>query len=78
MPHRKHGYWLNLLVGVDQLLNALFGGDCDETVSSRIGRLKLRHNGNIPWSYPVPKLLEYLLNKIDNNHCTKVIEEVDE
>lgn len=68
-------YLVNILVGVDQLGNALFAGDPDETISSRIGRLKRRHGGKIPWSRPVPKILDWVLDKIDNNHTTEHIEE---
>jgi hypothetical protein len=31
-------YLFNLLISVDQLVNAVFGGDPDETISSRLGR----------------------------------------
>ena len=31
-------YLYNILIGVDQLVNAIFGGDPDETLSSRLGK----------------------------------------
>ena len=31
-------YLLNNLIALDQLVNAVFGGDPDETISSRIGK----------------------------------------
>lgn len=31
-------YLKNVLIGIDQLINALFGGDADETISSRVGK----------------------------------------
>ena len=31
-------YFKNVLIGIDQLVNALLGGDPDETVSSRVGK----------------------------------------
>ena len=34
-----YSYWLNLLIAMDQLLNALLGGACDETLSSRTYRM---------------------------------------
>ena len=34
-------YWLNLLIAIDQLFNALTGGSCDETFSSRAYRRSL-------------------------------------
>lgn len=40
-------YFRNLLVAVDQLLNAVLHGWADETLSSRCYRL--RRDGNISW-----------------------------
>lgn len=65
-------YLLNLLVSLDQLLNTLFGGNPDETVSSRVGR------GAIKGS-KLALVLEKLINSIfnllgDDNHCRKRIE----
>lgn len=34
----KRPYLLNVMIGVDQLLNAMLGGDPDETISSRAYR----------------------------------------
>lgn len=31
-------YLFNLLIAVDQLVNTVFGGDPDETISSRLGK----------------------------------------
>ena len=31
-------YCLNILVSIDQLINTIFGGDPDETISSRVGK----------------------------------------
>ena len=33
-----YSYTLNALIALDQLLNALLGGSCDETLSSRASR----------------------------------------
>lgn len=68
--------WLiNILLGIDQLGNTIVGGDPDETISSRLGRLKIRCGGQIPWGrYPVARLLDICLDKIDKNHCVDAIE----
>ena len=59
--------WLkNVLVGLDQLANAVFGGDPDETISSRCG--KREHSS---W---ICRRLCAWLNKIDPRHCTESIE----
>lgn len=68
-------YLLNLLISIDQLGNAIFGGDPDETISSRIGKLKRFNDGVIPWSSPVVKFIDWGLDKIDPNHSIDAIEE---
>lgn len=69
------GKWmLNVLISVDQLGNVIFGGDPDETISSRLGKLKVRHGGAIPWHRPVAKVIDWGLEKIDLNHSIDAIE----
>lgn len=60
-------YFWNILIAVDQLANALLGGDPDETISSRSG--KRQHEQ--AWA----KYLCKFLNWIDTDHCQKSIEE---
>jgi len=59
-------YALNVLISIDQLANALLGGDPDETISSRIGKRRstCRLCG---WLCAV-------LDRIDQRHCSKSIE----
>ena len=69
------GKWLlNILISIDQLGNAIAGGDPDETISSRIGKLKVKHGGKIPWSRPVSRVIDWGLDKIDPNHSIDAIE----
>lgn len=70
----KKNYFINTLIAIDQLGNAILGGDPDETISSRLGKLKLRNNGSIPWSRPISKAVDYFLDKIDPNHSIDAIE----
>jgi len=63
-------YLWNVLIGVDQLGNALLGGDPDETVSSRMGKILGRRKHRCR----VCRLLCRLLDKIDPNHCAAAIE----
>lgn len=56
-----------LAVAHDQLANAAFGGDPDETISSRAG--KAARNGR-RWGC----ILCRLLDAFDRNHCEKSIE----
>lgn len=68
-------YVFNILISFDQLGNAVAGGDPDETISSTLGKLKRSEHGRIPWSRPLARILDMLLDRIDKNHCMKSIEE---
>lgn len=82
-PELRKGFWstapfryiMNVLIGIDQLGNALFYGDPDETISSRIGKIKRSHGGNIPWKHPLAKLIDSGLEKVQPDHCINAIEE---
>ncbi len=58
-------YLRNIAVAVDQLINALLGGDPDETISSRCGKYKHRK---------ICYMICKFLNKIEYRHCEKSIE----
>lgn len=68
-------YFFNVLIGIDQLANAVFGGDPDETISSRLGKIKVTHGGAIPWYRPLAWLIDAMLEKIDPNHSVDAIED---
>ena len=69
------GKWLlNILISIDQLGNTIAGGDPDETISSRLGKLKLRYDGRIPWKRPLSRIIDWGLDKIDPNHSIDAIE----
>jgi hypothetical protein len=71
----KIGRWaMNILLSLDQLGNSVLGGDPDETISSRLGRIKLKWGGAIPWTRPVAKITDWLLDRIDKNHSIDAIE----
>jgi len=67
-------YLVNILLSIDQFGNALLAGDPDETISSRLGKLKQRHNGRIPWRRPISKIVDAALDRIDPNHSLDAIE----
>ena len=67
-------YLLNIAISIDQLLNTFLGGDPDEVYSSRIGKIKKKHGGKIPWSRPVCKVIDAGLEVIDPNHSVDAIE----
>ena len=56
-------YWFNVAVAFDQLMNALFNGSCDETLSSRAYRLHIERSRSIPY-----KLIN-LLFFWQTDHC---------
>lgn len=61
-------YIINILIGIDQLCNAILGGDPDETISSRMGKHVAKHDNLLC------NLICTILNLIDPNHCIKSIE----
>lgn len=58
-------YIKNNLVALDQAVNALFFGDPDETLSSRMGK----HQD--VW---ICRWIAWGLSKIDKDHCNRAIE----
>lgn len=60
-------YFWNVLVSLDQLGNTLLGGYPDETISSRLAKLKRKGN-------KVGVIGCKILDKIDKGHCEKYIE----
>jgi hypothetical protein len=75
---RLAGRWaLNVLISLDQLGNSILGGDPDETISSRLGRIKQKWGGEIPKTRPVAWATDWVLERIDENHSIEAIE-IDE
>lgn len=71
----KVGRWvMNVLISLDQLGNSIGGGDPDETISSRIGRIKVKWGGRIPPARVVVRLTDWALDKIQRDHCRRAIE----
>lgn len=58
-------YLWNILVALDQLLNALLGGDPDMTISGRAGRAI--EEGRCA----LCRALCWLLDYVDANHCAR-------
>lgn len=70
----KYPYPVAVLIGIDQLANAVFGGNPDETISSRIGRKKQKFGGKIPFHrHPLAATIDYFLEKIDPGHSVRAI-----
>jgi hypothetical protein len=64
-PHGKRAW--TLAIAYDQLANAAFGGNEDETISSRAGRARRKGRR---WAC----LLCRLLDALDQDHCERSIE----
>jgi hypothetical protein len=65
-------YLVNILISLDQLLNVLFLGSPDETISSRLGR-----NYRDTW---MEKTVDFLFSwqKKPQGHCEASLEDEDD
>lgn len=61
-------YFLNVLIGIDQLANAVTGGSPDETLSARAWRAE--SNGKMLGMAFRP-LIDILFCMVERNHCEK-------
>lgn len=72
-PHPGQ-YWLNVLIGLDQFVNALAGGDPRETISSRSA--KARAEG-LRWGCIMCAFLGWVATKLSGtptDHCALSLE----
>lgn len=60
-------YFWNILISIDQFVNTVFGGDPDETISSRLGK-----DRNKNW---FTTKLSAFLDLFESDHVEKSIEE---
>ena len=67
-------YLFNVAIWLDQGLNTFRGGCPDETVSSRIGRIKEASGGVLSWKHPFEKLLDPVLEFLQKGHSIYAIE----
>lgn len=61
-------YIWNILIALDDLMNAILGGNGQETMSSRMGKHLAKHD------CPFCNFMCKLLNYIQKDHCVKSIE----
>ena len=66
---------INIFITLDQTVNVILGGDPDETISSRIGKIKRKHKGKIPWYRFTARMVHWGINKLDPGHFERAIEE---
>ncbi len=67
-------YLHSILLALDQFANAIAFGDRDETISSRLGKIKAAHKGQIPWKHPLAKIIDRGLEWIDPGHSLDSID----
>ena len=48
--HRWCEMWFQILIALDQLINALLGGDADETLSARAHRMRVKGHRYWGWT----------------------------
>lgn len=68
-------YLWNVLIGFDQFVNVIFGGDPDETISSRLGKWARRgknQRGNKKFIF---KLANFVVELFEKDHFAKSVEE---
>ena len=68
-------YFWNILVSVDQLVNTLFGGDPDETISSRMGKWARDGKNDHGLKKPIYKVVNFIVELFEKDHFRKSIEE---
>lgn len=72
---RSLGRWThNLFISVDQFGNAITGGDPDETISSRLGRLRRAYRHRFFRKRPASAFIANVLDAVFPGHTTKSIE----
>ena len=67
-------YIFNLLIAFDQGVNTIFGGDPDETISSRMGKWAQNGENNHGLRQPIYKIANFIVNLFQKDHFKKSIE----
>jgi hypothetical protein len=68
------------LIALDQLGNAVFGGNPDQTISGRLGQIKRAHGGVVPrWKgLGLARPLDAFLDWLEPGHSEESVEEDEE
>lgn len=70
---KKYSY--NLLLSLDQFINALLGGDPDETISSRLGKWAKAGKNSSGLKKPIYDIANFIVEMFEKDHFNKSIEE---
>jgi len=68
-------YCWNILIAIDQLINTFFGGDPDETLSSRMGKWARTGKNSRGIRKKVYKIANYTVEQFEKDHFEKSVEE---
>lgn len=68
-------YIWNLLISFDQFINAVFGGDPDETISSRMGKWARDGKNDRGIKKPLYRIAHCIVELFEKDHFAKSIEE---
>jgi len=68
-------YFWNILISFDQFVNTIFGGDPDETISSRMGKWARDNENNSGLKKPIYIVAHFVVELFEKDHFAKSIEE---
>jgi hypothetical protein len=68
-------YFWNILISFDQFVNTIFGGDPDETISSRMGKWARDDENDHGLKKPIYKIANFIVELFEKDHFEKSIEE---
>ena len=67
-------YFWNLLISFDQFVNTVFGGDPDETISSRLGKWARDGRNNSGIRKYIWQIAHWVVEHFEEDHFAKSIE----
>lgn len=68
-------YIWNILISIDQLVNTIFGGDPDETISSRLGKWHRAGKAQHGIRKAIYNVINPIVNLFQKDHFNQSIEE---
>lgn len=68
-------YFWNVLIAIDQFINTIFGGDPDETISSRLGKWARTGRNKRGNKKIIFKIANFVVELFEKDHFAKSVEE---